>query len=210
MQSKNLITLAALAGASLAEEFPASNCEALVSSLVAAAPTVPPAITPFFAGDVPNAPPPDGLLVHPDLYVAGLCSLAGSLTGSDLAEFQSWGPSLLHYASVSVASYDEVVTKCITTGTAAASITSYIHSIASNPGKLCQPTATPSASGNGTAPYPTSAPSYPTATGGGNSTVPTGTPSPTTIIPTAAAARPTNLIAGAVAMGGILGAVALL
>lgn len=206
MQSKILIPLAALAGASLAEEFPAPDCPELASSLIAAAPTIPPAIQPFIEGDDPNAPPPDGILARPDLYVAALCSLAGELPASALAEFQAWGPSLLHYASVSAASYDEVVTKCIATGTEAASITSYIHSIASNPGELCQPTAT--ASGNGTAPYPTSQPSYPTPTG--NSTIPTGIPSPTTIIPTAAAARPTNLLAAAAAVGGILGAVVLL
>ena len=142
------------------------------------------------------------------------CSLAGQLPASVLSDFVAWGPSLLHFASVEISSYDAVVTQCVATGAPGASITSYIHSIASNPGRLCQPTATatPSAgAGNGTT--ATAAPSgsitpYPTASA--NGTAPAGTPSPTSAIPTAGAARPTNLLVGAAAIGGLIGVVALL
>ncbi|KAJ2994316.1 hypothetical protein NUW58_g1585 [Xylaria curta] len=97
------------------------------------------------------------------------------------------------FAGERIVTYDEVVTKCVTTGTAASSITSFLHSIVSNPDGLCQPTATPTGS-NGTAsvtitPYPTSTPT-------GNSTNPG-----TTSIPVAAAARPAGVLTGAIAMG---------
>lgn len=198
--NKVILSLAALSGAALAQDFPASNCNQLIEDLVAAAPTIPASIQTALAGTSQDSGNANDLLVHPDQYVNDICKLAGSLPEEALSDFKTWGPSLLHFASTEISSYDAIVTQCITTGAAAASITSYIHSIASNPGSLCQPTSTPSAGASITA--------YPTASG--NGTVPTGTPTPTSSIPTAGAARPTNLLAGAAAMGGLLGAVALL
>ncbi|GAP85021.1 hypothetical protein SAMD00023353_3900600 [Rosellinia necatrix] len=204
MFNTKVLSLLALAGASLAqEEFPAPECASLASELVAAAPTIPAALLPYLDSDDPEAPPADGLLTMPDVYVQAICDLVPGLPSSVLSDFQTWGPSLLHFASVEISSYDAIITKCVTTGTAAASITSYIHSIASNPERLCQPTSTPSGSNNTASITP-----YPTASG--NGTVPTAAPSVTSSIPTAAAARPTNIIAGAAVMGGLLGVVALL
>ncbi|KAI1756265.1 hypothetical protein F4782DRAFT_485518 [Xylaria castorea] len=208
--SKFLLALAALADASLAQTFPDPACSSLANELLLAAPTIPAAVASAFGGQG-GSPSVDGLLSHPDAYVEQICGVVGSLPSSILPEFAIWGSSLLNYASVEISSYDAVVTKCIATGTAAASITSFIHSIASAPGALCQPTSTSTPSGgNGTAHithYSTATP-YPTATHSGNGTSHTGVP--TTSIPTAAAARPTGAFVGAAAIGGLLGAVALL
>ncbi|KAI1744960.1 hypothetical protein F4680DRAFT_403871 [Xylaria scruposa] len=203
--SKFLLALAALADASLAQTFPDPACPSLTEALLLAAPTIPPSVVSAFGGQG-GIPSVENLLSHPDTYVEDICVVAGSLPSSVLSDFAGWGSSLLDYASVSISSYDAVVTKCITTGTAAASITSFIHSIASAPGALCQPTSTNVPSGgNSTA----SVTPYPTATHSGNATTPhTGVP--TTSIPTAAAARPTGAFVGAAAVGGLLGAIALL
>ncbi|KAI0189124.1 hypothetical protein EV127DRAFT_111979 [Xylaria flabelliformis] len=209
--SKFLLALAALADASLAQTFPDPACASLTSELLLAAPTIPAAVVSAFGGQS-GIPSVENLLSHPDTYVEEICNIVGVLPSSVIPEFAGWGSSLLNYASVEISSYDAVVTKCITTGTAAASITSFIHSIASAPGALCQPTSTSAPSGgNSTAhvtQYSTYTP-YPTATHSGNSTT-NHTGVPTTSIPTAAAARPTGAFVGAAAIGGLLGAVALL
>ncbi|KAI0506335.1 hypothetical protein F5B22DRAFT_650895 [Xylaria bambusicola] len=145
---------------------------------------------------------PGGILRDPEAYVSELCGLAVDLPQSALSDFSGWGPSLLSFAGERIATYDQVVTECITTGTAASSITSYLHYIVSNPESLCQPTATPTG-GNGTASV-TITP-YPTATPTGNNTNPR-----TTSIPVAAAARPTEVLVGATAMGGVIAAAILL
>lgn len=203
--TKNLVFLAALAGAvpSTAQQFPDPSCDQYASNLMVAAPTTPPLLSSYFDSQATPAPNPGELLRDAPAYVEQLCGAAAAAPQSVLVEFQSWGSSLLDYVSISIASYDEVVTKCIATGTEAASITSYIHEIAESPGRLCQPTSTPTTAGNGTA----SATPYPTATG--NSTNP-GTTGPNTSIPVAAAARHAGVLAGAAAMGGVVGAAVLL
>ncbi|KAH8160645.1 hypothetical protein CIB48_g7603 [Xylaria polymorpha] len=202
--TKTLAFLATLAGASasMASQFPDPACSQLAADIIGAAPTVPPELSSYFSAQETDAPTPGDLLRDAPAYVEQLCDLAGSLPQSLLVEFQGWGSSLLNYASVEISAYDDVVTRCIATGTAAASITSYIHEIAESPRKLCQPTSTPTG-GSGTA----SVTPYPTATG--NSTNP-GAVGPNTSIPIAAAARPTRVLAGAAAMGGVVGAAALL
>ncbi|TGJ87051.1 hypothetical protein E0Z10_g1783 [Xylaria hypoxylon] len=205
--SKVLLSVATLTGVSLAQTsavFPDPACPSSISALLAAAPMAPTELVSAFAaantgGSEISA---DGLLRHPSLYVDTLCGYAGVLPESILPAFANWGSDLLNFASTEISSYDGIVTKCITTGTEAASITSFIHSIASNPADLCKaPSSTPS---NGTA----SITPYPTATGSSTTTSASGSPS--TLIPTAGAARPTGVLAGAAAIGGLLGAVALL
>ncbi|KAI0453476.1 hypothetical protein F5B21DRAFT_479432 [Xylaria acuta] len=203
---KVLLALAALADASLAQTFTAPGCSSSITELLLAAPTLPADLASAFGTQATGDLSIDGLLSHPDVYVEQICEAAGSLPSSLLPEFASWGSSLLYFASVEISSYDAVVTKCITAGTEAASVTSYIHSIVSSPERLCQLTSTSTPSGGkGTA----SITPYPTATPAGNSTSP-GTGVPTTSVPTAAAARPTGAFIGAAALGGLLGAVALL
>ncbi|GAP91528.1 hypothetical protein SAMD00023353_3101390 [Rosellinia necatrix] len=205
--AKILLALATLADVSLAQTSLDPACSSLITALIQAGPTIPAELAAGY-GDESNGAPsdPTELLSRPDVYVEQICAAVGSLPSSLLPEFASWGSSLLHFASVEVASYDAIVTQCIATddAAAAASITSYIHSIVSAPDRLCQPTATTSAapaagSGNGTA----------SVTPSGNGTSPS-TGVPTTSIPTAAAGRPTGAIVGAAALGGLLGAVALL
>ncbi|KAI0856338.1 hypothetical protein F4860DRAFT_529295 [Xylaria cubensis] len=198
------VLLAALVGTSIskAQQFPDPACGMLAENLIEAAPTIPPALSSYIASQETNSPSPGDLLRDPPAYVEQLCGLAGSLPQSLLVEFQGWGSSLLNYASVEISAYDNVVTKCITTGTAAASITSYIHEIAESPGKLCQPTSTPTGGSGAVSVTP-----YPTVTGNGTNP---GTVGPNTSIPIAAAVRPTGVLAGAVAMGGAVGVAALL
>ncbi|TRX89886.1 hypothetical protein FHL15_009158 [Xylaria flabelliformis] len=206
--TKVIASLAALVSASIAQEFPDPACPSSRNELRDAAPTPPPSLSPFLSTEAgqnqsQGAPNADILLTNPDIYVDQVCNLVASLPSSVLGDFQSWGASLLNFASVEISSYDAIVTKCITTGAAAASITSYIHSIASSPEALCQPTST-AGGGNGTA----SITPYPTPTG--NSTIP-GTGISSTLIPTAAAAvgRTGDSVHAAV-MGGLVAGIALL
>ncbi|KAI0543937.1 hypothetical protein F4679DRAFT_76117 [Xylaria curta] len=207
-KTKVLLTLATLINASLAQTYSDPTCSSLVNDLIARGPTVPPAIASVLYAQATGAPGDDismdnvsDLLRHPDVYVSQICAAAGQLPSSLLPEFATWGSTLLDFASVEISSYDAAVTQCVTTGTAAASITSYLHSIVSQPDRLCQPTSTSAVGGNSTA----SITSYPTATASGNDT---GVPS--TSIPVAAAGRPTGAIVGAAAVVGGLFGVALL
>ncbi|KAI0202408.1 hypothetical protein F4808DRAFT_421526 [Astrocystis sublimbata] len=208
--TKALVALTVLADASLAQTYiRPSLCSSLINDLNVAAPTLPATLSSAYGYYYSMEPNADVLLADPKSYVAEVCSVLPKLPEDVLPAFASWGVALLDFASNTIEAYDAIITSCITTGTAAASVTSYLHSIVSSPEALCQPTSSPSR-GNGTAsitPYPTSTPAP--APTGSNSTVP-GTGVPTTSVPVAAAARPTGLLAGAAAIGGLLGAVALL
>ncbi|KAI0431725.1 hypothetical protein F5Y09DRAFT_304125 [Xylaria sp. FL1042] len=198
--AKVLLSVAAFTGASMAQTstpFPAPDCASSITALVAAAPTIPPDVLTAFDALAPNGDVSSlNLLASPSAYVDQICSIANALPASALPEFGKWGSSLLEFAATEISSYDGIVTKCVATGAEGAAITSYIHSIASHPGELCQITRSPS---NGTATIT----SYPNPTGNGTST-------PTSSIPVAGAARPTGVLAGAAALGGLIGAVALL
>ncbi|KAI1108130.1 hypothetical protein F5Y14DRAFT_437307 [Nemania sp. NC0429] len=189
---KAILSLAALAGLSVTAESPdnaAEVCDRKENALFAMAPTPAPALQSYIISK--NALPHD-LLSNPEGYAKELCGLAADLPTSITDEFASWGQSLLKFASVHISSYDALVTECATTGSAAASITSYLHSIVSAPERLCQPTSAPSIT-----PAPTNDPA-PSAN------------SVSTSSPTGAAARPSEVFAGAAAIGGLLGAMALL
>ncbi|KAI0520752.1 hypothetical protein F5B22DRAFT_598239 [Xylaria bambusicola] len=191
------------AGSSVAQTFtPAPACASLAAAL--AGPAAPDEIQSFLDAHETAAPAAGGILRDPEAYVSELCGIAVDLPETLLPEFSGWGADLLSFAGERIVTYDEVVTMCITTGTAAASITSYLHSIVSHPDDLCKPTSTAIPTwGNSTA-SGTITP-YPTATPTGNTTIPG-----TTSIPVAAAARPTGVLMGAIAMGGIIGAAILL
>ncbi|KAI8949191.1 hypothetical protein F4801DRAFT_580733 [Xylaria longipes] len=209
--TKVLFTLAALADASLAQTSLDLGCSSLINEFVLAAPAVPANFASAFGPRATGSPDVGFLsLSRPDVYVEQICEAVASMPSSMLPDFASYASLLLHFASVEISSYDSIVTKCVATGTAAASITSFIHSIVSTPGGLCKPTSTSVPSGrNNTA----SITPYPTATPSGNSTrnsTSLSTGVPTTSVPTAAAARPTGAFIGAAAVGGLLGAVALL
>ncbi|KAI8944017.1 hypothetical protein F4801DRAFT_573125 [Xylaria longipes] len=209
---KALLPVAVLAGASLAQTtLDQSACDSIRNSFIANAPTAAPELLPYVAAPLgignsatstaANASttlPPD-TLEDPEGYVSLLCSVAADIPSSLLPEFQSWGSGLLSYGSVHISDYDAFVTECVTTGAAAATITSYLNSILTGTGGLCQPTSAPGSAPNGTLSTPA-----PTATGTNS------TSTSATSVPTAAAARPTGVLAGAAALGGLIGAVALL
>ncbi|KAI0195880.1 hypothetical protein F4808DRAFT_326143 [Astrocystis sublimbata] len=112
------------------------SCESSLGLLLAGAPEFPD----FLAqADFPAAA---SLLSDPEAYASALCSAAAKLPASDLDGFQTYGASLLHFASVEIQSYDELVTKCFVKGPQATVATDYIHSIVSTPDGLCQPAAT--------------------------------------------------------------------
>ncbi|TRX96976.1 hypothetical protein FHL15_002282 [Xylaria flabelliformis] len=210
MYNKVLLPMAALAGVSLAAD--PSVCSASRAGFIAGAPTFAPELSPYL--DAPlgggkgatttatyaSATLPPDTLADPSGYVSVLCSVAAELPASLLPAFESWGGALLKYGSSHISQYDDFVTECVTTGPAAATITSYLNELLTGTGgigSLCEPTSAPAGASNGT---------YPTGTG---SIHPTATGS-STLIPTAGAARPTGVIAGAAALGGLIGAVAML
>ncbi|KAJ8133209.1 hypothetical protein O1611_g420 [Lasiodiplodia mahajangana] len=207
--AKVFLPVAALAATSLAQMPTATNAECQSSlSQFTDAPTPGPALVEYLGslfGTGPITAPgrttalPDFTLEDPVGYQDLICSIAGELPASLIPDFRSYGSGLISYGSVHISEYDEYVTNCITTGEAAASLTSELHSMLLGSGGLCSTTAattTPTGYSNGT---------YPTGTG----SIPTSTSS-ATLIPTAAAARPTGAVVGAAALGGLLGVVALL
>ncbi|KAI0450493.1 hypothetical protein F5B21DRAFT_490678 [Xylaria acuta] len=208
--TKVLLSVAALAGTSLAQS-PTTTDAACLASLgaFADAPTPGPALISYLSDAVGTAQVtapgettalPDITLEDPIGYQNLICSIAGELPASLIPEFQSYGSGLLSYGRAHLSLYDAYITNCITTGEAAATLTDQLHSMLTATGGLCQTTstATPGGSSNGT--YPTGTGSLPTPTGSSSST----------LVPTGAAARPTGAVVGAAAIGGLLGAVALL
>ncbi|KAI0184135.1 hypothetical protein EV127DRAFT_413477 [Xylaria flabelliformis] len=211
--NKVLMPLAALAGASVAQTVASSICDVSRSGLMNGGPTVAPELEPYLgtalggtvgasatstSGSASTTEPPT-LLSDPEKYVSELCSIAATIPSSLLSDYSSFGAALLAHGASQLTAYDNYVTDCITTGTAAASITSYLNSILTGTDPLCQATSTPV----------TSAASYPVATPTGYNSTTNGT-STSSSIPTAAAARPASAVAGAVAMGGLIGAAVLM
>ncbi|KAI1177756.1 hypothetical protein F4777DRAFT_540224 [Nemania sp. FL0916] len=209
--TKVLLSFAVLADLSMALA-PSSVCDSQVNELLGKAPTPAPALASAISSDSSVADP-HNLLGAPQDFVHEVCSFVAELPPSLLPEFASYGSALLHYASTEINSYDALVTSCVTTGPVASSITSYLHSLVSATTPLCRPAGAESASGAGNStsapitPYPTDTP---TGTGAGP-TITSGSITTTSLlVPTAAAAKASGVFAGAAAVGGILGAVALL
>ncbi|RYC65972.1 hypothetical protein CHU98_g239 [Xylaria longipes] len=204
--TKVLLSVAALAGMSLSQKSDSKYCDAYVSSffslIAAEAPTTPAAILSFIASNtqIPSLPTsfPPGATLDPGSHQSQLCSLATALPSSLLPEFQTLASELLSFGRVHSSEFIAYVTDCAPEDQVA-SETSYLNYVFTATGNICQETATPAPGGasNGTYPTPT-----PTATSAPNSS--------TTLIPTAAAARPTGALLGAAAAGGVLGVAALL
>ncbi|KAI1161631.1 hypothetical protein F5B18DRAFT_431360 [Nemania serpens] len=203
MYAKVLLSVAALAGTSLAQA-PTSTDAACAASLTqfTDAPTPAPSLISWIATAVgtgpltapgQSTPLPEFTLEDPVGYQELICSIAGELPQSLIPAFQSYASGLLSYGAVHISQYEAYITDCITTGEAASTLISELHKMLDATGAACQTTA----SSNGT---------YPTGTG----SISTSTSSTTLLIPTAAAARPTGAVIGAAAIGGLLGAVALL
>ncbi|KAI1360746.1 hypothetical protein F5Y08DRAFT_348509 [Xylaria arbuscula] len=141
---------------------------------------------------------PDFTLDDPAGYQAVFCSLAQGLPASLKPDYQEYAQALRTYGQDHISAYYAYVTDCVATGDEASTILSQLSTMLLGTGNPCATTAN------------TATPTGAYATGTGSFTVhPTGTGSP---IPTAAAvaARPTGVVAGAAALGGLLGAVAML
>ncbi|KAI1184851.1 hypothetical protein F5B17DRAFT_433168 [Nemania serpens] len=200
-RTKILFPIAALAGVSLAhtQTFLHPSCTAAIYSLIAAAPTYAPALTPWLQGPAAGsgrvttatAVP----LADPEFYVEQICSVAAELPPALLPDFQTWASELVSFGRDRISFYDALVTDCVSTGEAGATVTSYINSILTATGNICQATATSSGVGGGaisTTPAPTA-------------TAINSNPSDTaTSIATAAAARATGVLIGAAVMGGLV------
>ncbi|KAF2964092.1 hypothetical protein GQX73_g9462 [Xylaria multiplex] len=209
--TKALLSVASLIGMALAQNDLDPECTRTISSLIAEGPTIPAVLSPYLVSAVGDTvrtvatatitSPPD-TLADPEGYVQLLCSVAGELPSSLLPNFESWGAELLSFGSAHISIYDAYVTQCVTTGEAAASITSYLNALLTGTAGFCQPTATLGNTPNGTI----STTPVATATYVTNST----TSIPTTSVITGAATKPTGVFVGAAAIGGLIGAVALL
>ncbi|KAI1175068.1 hypothetical protein F4777DRAFT_579356 [Nemania sp. FL0916] len=216
-RTKALLATALLAGTSSAQAITTitdASCVSSANALRTAGPQPPADVLSYLAVPLgyrqptgtearPTTTLPPDTLQDPEGFVEVICGIVPELPASVLPEFKSWGSALMSYGRAHLSEYDAFVTQCVTTGEAAESITSYLNSLLTGTGALCKPTATatstPSGVSNGTVsvtPTP-----YPTVTGASSTST-----SPLT----AAAARPTGVIAGAAALGGIIGAAALL
>ncbi|KAI0534606.1 hypothetical protein GGR58DRAFT_482202 [Xylaria digitata] len=202
MHSTRVLSIAALAGTALSQTSDAEFCSSLqnafLSSLLPAAPTTPADILSFIATatGIPALP----TTIDPSAHQDQLCAIATALPSSLLPEFQTFAGGLLDFGRSYSDQLIEYITDCVPEPEAA-SMTSYVDYVFTATGNICAETATAvpgSTALNGT---------YPTGTG---SVYPTATGSSSSLIPTAAAARPTGAFIGAAAVGGAIGAAAML
>ncbi|KAI1163952.1 hypothetical protein F5B18DRAFT_671779 [Nemania serpens] len=214
--TKLLFSVAAFAGTSLSQKSDSQFCSALSTtfvSLFGEAGTIPPPIVSFLAQSTQSASPittaspatttPPTVNIDFISHAGFLCELITELPPSLLPDLQTYAAGLLSFGRAHASEYEAYATDCFPEA-AGASMSSYLDYIFTATGNLCAPTPTPapgSGASNGT--YPTSP--APTATSSHGSL---GS-SPTFPV-TAAAARPTGALLGAAAMGGILGAAAML
>ncbi|KAI8944138.1 hypothetical protein F4801DRAFT_572773 [Xylaria longipes] len=194
--TKVLLSVAALVGTSLSQksdsEFCSSASSYFFTVIGSEGPTTPAAILSFVAThtEIPAIP----TVFDPEGHQSQLCALATALPSSLLPEFATLGAELLSIGKEHSDYLKAFVTNCATD---VASTTSYLDYIwtATN---ICEtPKPTPGGASNGTYPTPTL-----TATSALNTS--------TSLIPTAAAARPTGALLGAAVAGGVLGGAALL
>ncbi|KAH8161551.1 hypothetical protein CIB48_g6705 [Xylaria polymorpha] len=205
--TKILLSIAALAGTSLSQKSDSQFCSAfftsLVSIIVEEAPTTPPAILSFLAPSTETASPtttaPPLTTLDFASHAQELCEIATELPSSLLPEFQTYAEALLSFGRARSSEHIAYVTDCAPEDEVA-SRTSYLNYIFTATDNFCTQTPAPGGMSNGTYPTPT-----PTATSSY-----AGLNSSTSLIATAAAAKPTGAYFGAAAIGGILGAAAIL
>ncbi|KAI8623296.1 hypothetical protein F5Y19DRAFT_493103 [Xylariaceae sp. FL1651] len=201
---KILLLVAAFAGTSLSQKSDAEYCSSKMSSFFSWAategPTTPAAVLTYIA-TAPNSRPPLTTF-GPSAHGDEICSIYSKLPPSLLSEFKTYITSVLSFGSANSDVLIGVATDCVPEAQIA-SVTSYIKAMVTETDHPCEATPAPGGAVNGT--YPTSP--VPTAT---SSYASQGNYTHTTSIITAAAARPTGVFMGAAAIGGILGAAAML
>ncbi|KAI0875170.1 hypothetical protein GGS24DRAFT_456716 [Hypoxylon argillaceum] len=201
---KVLLFIAAFAGTSLSQKSDAEYCSSKMSSffswVVAEGPTTPAAVLAFLATQTNSKPPLSTF--GPEAHGEEICSIYSELPDSLKPQLKTYITSVLSFGNANSEVLLDVATDCVPENQVA-SVTSYIHAMLTPSGDGCDPTPTPGSAANGTyptSPAPTATASY---TGQSNYTYPTS-------VVTAAAARPTGVWLGAAAIGGILGAAAML
>ncbi|KAI1120595.1 hypothetical protein F5Y10DRAFT_258067 [Nemania abortiva] len=201
--TKILFALAALTGTTLSQKSDSEFCSAFFTSFLSVilnsdAPT-PTGIASWVAEHTTTTAAPLTTLDFAS-HAQELCELATELPSSLLPEFRTYASELLSFGHKYSSEHIAYVTDCAPESEVA-SRSSYLEFVFTATGNFCTETPAPGSSvPNGTYPTPT-----PTATSyypGSNST--------TSLVPTAAAVKPTAACLGAAAVGGILGAAALL
>ncbi|GAW23450.1 hypothetical protein ANO14919_130090 [Xylariales sp. No.14919] len=215
MHYSNVLFLAAFAGTALSQKSDAEYCASKQSSffswVVAEGPTTPAAVLSYIA-TVTNSRPPLATF-GPEAHGEEICSIYSELPPSLLPEFVTYITSVLSFGNANSDVLLGLATDCEPEDKVA-SVTDYIHQMLTPTGNPCAATTTttgaaPGGGANGT--YPTTRYSpLPTATStlpgpGANSTYPTSI-----VTAGGAVARPTGVLLGAAALGGVLGAAAML
>ncbi|KAI0411556.1 hypothetical protein F5X98DRAFT_383519 [Xylaria grammica] len=200
--TKVLLFIAAFAGTSLSQKSDSAFCSAegiAFNSLVETGPTTPAAILSFIASQTASSSPaPTGSTIpSPEGHQSQLCSLATALPSSLLPEFQTLASELSSFGKAHSSDFIAYITNCAPEDQVA-SLTNYLDYVFTATGNICQDTYTPTPVGTLNGTYPTATP---TASAALNGT--------TSLIPTAAAARPTGALWG-VAAAGVVGAAAML
>ncbi|KAI1424534.1 hypothetical protein F5Y12DRAFT_751298 [Xylaria sp. FL1777] len=205
--TKILLSIAALAGTSLSQKSDSEFCSAFFTSFVSLidekAPHTPSAILSFLAQSTESASPTTSTPPLTTLDFAShaqeLCEIATELPSSLLPEFKTYAAELLSFGIAYSSEHIAYVTDCAPEDEVASS-TSYLEQFFTATGNFCEQTPAPGGASNGTfaTPTPTDTSSY------------AGLNSSATSIVTAAAARPTGAYLGAAAIGGVLGAAAML
>jgi hypothetical protein len=210
--TKVLLAIAALAGTSLSQKSDTEFCDSFLTSfysvMATETPATPTAILDFIASNTQI--PTFATTQRPGATLDGkghqlqLCALATALPSSLLPAFHTLAGEFLSFGRRHSDDILGYVTDCAPDDEVAES-TKYFEYIFTGTGDLCHdaPIPTPGTAAHGThsTPAPTPAPTYTSAL---NSSALTSS------IPTAAAARPTGAWLGAAAVGGLLGAAALL
>ncbi|KAI1145123.1 hypothetical protein F4825DRAFT_457822 [Nemania diffusa] len=202
-RTKIFAVLAALTGVSLSQKSDSEFCSAFFTSFLSVilnsdVPT-PTGIVSFLAQITPTTTAPPITVLDFASHASELCELATELPPSLLPEFRTYASGLLAFGKSYSNEHIAYVTDCAPESEVA-SRSSYLEFVFTATGNFCTETPAPGSTSNGTYPTPT-----PTAT----SYQPSSNSS-TSLVVTAAAARPTGACLGAAAMGGILGAAALL
>ncbi|KAI0550066.1 hypothetical protein F4679DRAFT_218651 [Xylaria curta] len=195
--TKIFFALAALTGVSLSQKSDSEFCSAFFTSFLSViensdVPT-PTAIVSFLAQKTPTTSAAPLTTLDFASHAQELCVLATELPSSLLPEFRTYASGLLEFGKSYSSEHIAYVTDCAPESEVA-SRSSYLEYVFTATGNFCTETPAP-----GGASYPTATPTTTSYHPGSNSS---------TLVVTAAAAKPTG--ACLAAMGGILGAAALL
>ncbi|KAI0440546.1 hypothetical protein F4803DRAFT_577621 [Xylaria telfairii] len=196
--TKALLLAAALVGTSVSQKSDSPACSSALSAFMDLFPEAPVTPTPILSFIASNTQIPAFTIGDAESHQSQLCAVAAALPSSLLPEFQSLASELMDFAHSHTSELVAYITACVPDEDVASS-TSYFNHVLTATGNICTetPAPTPGGASNGTYPTPTL-----TATSSISSS--------TVLIPTAAAAKPTGALLRAAAVGGVVGAAAML